>query len=119
MSGEYSSSCWCRIQTELCWIVLNIKQHNAVTEHPGAAAVLGDFNSHDIYCQPDHDVGDLSEPLCIEILSSLTSERGPAAAARHFRQLLQSSVDKLEARQDWIFEGALQLHLARSQPPQL
>ena len=81
--------------------------------------MLGDFNSHDIYCQPDHDVGDLSEPLCIEILSSLTSERGPAAAARHFRQLLQSSVDKLEARQDWIFEGALQLHLARSQPPQL
>ena len=119
MSGEYSSSCWCRIQTELCWIVLNIKQHNAVTEHPGAAAVLGDFNRHDIYCQPDHDVGDLSEPLCIEILSSLPSERGRAAAARHIQQLLQLSVDKLEAQQDWIFEGALQLHLAKSQARQL
>eukprot|EP00891_Asterochloris_glomerata_P005294 jgi/Astpho2/5294/Aster-04860 len=78
-----------RIQTELCWIVLNTKQHNAASEHPGAAAVLGDFNRHDIYCQPDHDVGDLSEPLCIEILSSLPSERGRAAAARHIQQLLQ------------------------------
>ena len=81
--------------------------------------MLGDFNRHDIYCQPDHNVGDLSEPLCIEILSSLTSERERAAAARHIRQLLQLSVDKLKARQVWIFEGALQLHLARSQPPQL
>eukprot|EP00891_Asterochloris_glomerata_P001463 jgi/Astpho2/1463/Aster-05351 len=93
-----------RIQTELCWIVLNTKQHNAAPEHPGAAAVLGDFNRQDIYRQPDKNVGNLSERLCIEILSSRFTNKGRAAAARRVRQLLQSSVDELEARQDWIFE---------------
>ena len=77
--------------------------------------MLGDFNRHDIYRQPGNNVGDLSEPLCIDILRSRFTNKGRAAAARRVRQLLQSSVDVLEARQDWIFEGALHLHLARSQ----
>ena len=119
MSGECIPSGWCRIQTELYWIVLNTKQRSAASEHPGSAAVLGDFNRHDIYRQPGNDVGGPPHRQCIEILSSRPTSKGRAAAARHIRQLLQSSVDELEDRQEQIFEGALQLHLARSQPHQL
>ena len=104
------SYCWCRVQAELCWIVLNARQQSAAAEHPGAVAVVGDFNCHDIYCQPGCDVGSLSETLQIEVLSSCNSERGRAAAARHIRQLMQTSVDKLEKRQNNIFSGAFAAH---------
>lgn len=67
--------------------------------------MLGDFNRHDIYCQPGNDAGNVSQHLCIEILRSRPSGTGRAAAARHIRQLLQSSVDELEERQAQIFEG--------------
>ena len=47
-----------------------------------------------------------SEPLRIKVLSSRSSEKGRAAAARHIRQLLQKSVDKLEERQHHSSKGA-------------
>ena len=75
--------------------------------------MVGDFNCHDIYRQPGCDVGNLSQTLQIEVLSSCSSEQGRAAAVHHIRQLLRTSVDMLEEWQGNIFEGVCAAHLAK------